>query len=90
MSSYTMEEDALLAMLKKMYWKDSPQITRCQSQMYFSNAWPGRPDSLPSLQSALSSLVGRGYLKLEDQRYCLTEAGEQAIGAKPVNNSGAA
>lgn len=85
MSSYTKEEEGLLALLKEMYWKDSPQITRCQSPMYFSQAWPGRPDSLPSLQSALTSFVGRGYLTIKDLRYCLTETGERAIGAKPLD-----
>ena len=89
MLEYSEEESTLLQLLKEMYWKESPLITRCQAVMYFSQTWPGRPESLPSLSNALSSFVTRNYLTLADGRYCLTGLGEQAIGAKPPSDPSA-
>jgi hypothetical protein len=83
MSNYTAEERALLALLKKLYWRDAPKVTTCFAAMSLSQAWPGRPQSLGTLEHALSSLVDRGDLTYSDMSYCLTESGVRAIGAVP-------
>ncbi len=83
MPPHTADEMTLLAMLKKMYWANAPQITKCQSGMHVSRNWPGRPDSIPALDVAMKGLVSRGYLVYSEQQYCLTDDGVRAIGAAP-------
>jgi hypothetical protein len=78
----TLSEDALLALLKKLYWENGSQ-NRCNQPQALRGAWSGKSQEL---EAALQGLDALGYFDPRTSplsAYCLSQAGLQAIGAIP-------
>lgn len=71
------DEQQLLNLMRDLYWAKAPMLLKCHKVQFVKSRWPG---STESFANAVSGLVSKGFITINGDTICFTDAGLMGVG----------